>query len=46
MVDVSLGFRVRTFAKKTPLMSVVSVSMVLEREPSSHGPHVYFIILH
>jgi hypothetical protein len=27
-------------------MSVVSVSRVLEREPISHGSHVYFIILH
>jgi hypothetical protein len=27
-------------------MSDASVSRILEREPSSHGSHVYFIILH
>ena len=45
-MDVSLGFRVRVAAKRHQLMSVVGVNSVLEREPSSHGSHVCFIILH
>jgi hypothetical protein len=32
--------------KKHQLMSDVNVSRVLERELSSHGSHVYFIIFH
>ena len=45
-MDVNLGFRVRAAPKKTPADECCECERVLEREPSSHGSHIYFIILH